>query len=352
MAPRKGLGGSKFSLQNIRITTDTIFRFILIVLAIVAAFYLRQVVVIVLVALLLAALIDPFADRLQKYRFPRGLSVAVVYLVIASILSGVALLVVPPTVEQGTDLVNQYLPFVTEFTGNDPLLVAAFDDEFTVTQIWQAIQESGVSDAVPEIINILSGAMNAVAAIILILILAFYMVIEEQELKREVVQWVTPAPYRDFVIHVMPKIKVQIGKWLRGQLILMLAVGGLVFIGLSILGLPFALILAVVAGLLEVIPFLGPNLAMIPAVVIGLSVSPMHAIFVLIIYFVIQQIEADVLTPKIMQRVAGLNPVLSIVAILVGFEVAGIVGGLLAIPFAMIISVFVKEWASYRQSSK
>jgi predicted PurR-regulated permease PerM len=351
MTPRKASGGRGFSIQNIRITTDSIFRFFLVVAIIAGLFFLREVVVILLVALLLAALIGPFADRLQKYHFPRGISVAIVYLIIAAILSGIALLVVPPTVEQGSELVEQYLPFVTELASLDPILAQTVNNEFQITQIWQAIQQLGISDAVPEILTILSGTMNVVAAIVLILILAFYMVIEEQELKREVVQWMTPAPYRDFVLNVLPKIKVQIGKWLRGQIILMLVVGGLVYIGLTILGLPFALILAVLAGLLEIIPFLGPNLAMIPALVIGLSVSPIHALLVMLVYFIVQQLEADVLTPKIMQKVAGLNPVLSIIAILIGFKVAGIVGGLLAIPFAMIISVCAKQWVEYSKKA-
>ncbi len=351
MTPRKASGGRGFSIQNIRITTDSIFRFFLIVAVLVGIYFLREVVVILLVALLLAALIDPFADRLQKYHFPRGISVAIVYLIIASILTGIALLVVPPTLEQGGELVTEYLPFVTEMTSLDPIFAQALSGELQVTQIWEAIQQFGISDAVPEILTILSGTMNVVAAIILILILAFYMVIEEQELKREVVQWMTPAPYRDFVLNILPKIKVQIGKWLRGQLILMIVVGGLVYLGLTILGLPFALILAVLAGLLEVVPFLGPNLAMIPALVIGLSVSPVHALLVILVYFIVQQLEADVLTPKIMQKVAGLNPVLSIIAILIGFKTAGIVGGLLAIPFAMIISVCVKQWVEYSKKA-
>lgn len=123
----------------------------------------------------------------------------------------------------------------------------------------------------------------------------------------------------------------------------MLAIAVLDYVALTALGIPYALVLAIFGGLMEVVPFLGPNVAVIPAALVAVTVSPVHGVLVMAAFFVIQQIESTVLTPKIMQKTTGLNPIVTIVAILIGFQVDGIVGAVVSIPLAMIISVFYNE---------
>jgi len=140
------------------------------------------------------------------------------------------------------------------------------------------------------------------------------------------------------------RIQQKIGAWARGQFILGLIIGVMCFIGLIFLLPEYALVLAIVAGLTELIPYLGPTLGAIPAVFLGFTVSPGHGLAVLILYIIIQQLENNVVVPQVMRRQLGLNPIMIIIAMLVGARLAGIVGLILAVPVATAISVVGKDF--------
>lgn len=345
--PRSKKQEEKPSTLTVQISTGTIVRVFAIVGAIVFIYFLRDIVAIVLAAMLLSALIDPFADKLQKYRIPRGLSVGIVYSVLILILTFVSLLVIPPMLTQSRQLLENYAPYLQEITGNQAVVVTLLNgDLFTqdVQGILQTIREAGFEDSIPTILTFLTSTFGALITVFLVFILAFYFVMEEDLLKRGVFVWLMPEKYKDFVSEVAPKIRKKIGEWVRGQLLLMFAVGLLTYIVLTLLNVPFALVLAIMAAVLEIIPYLGPMLSAIPAIIIAFSASPIQGLLVAILYFVIQQIEGDILTPKIMQKVAGLNPIVSILSILIGYQLAGVAGALLAVPFAMVVGVFLTEW--------
>jgi predicted PurR-regulated permease PerM len=339
-------------LIPISISTDTLLRILFIGVVAALIYYLWNIVFIFLIAMLLAAIIDPFADRLEAKKIPRGLAVALIYLFIIALAIGVFLLVVPSTVSQSTELIETYGPQIAllgidenalRFIASDQI----FQEDFSV--LLTRIKQSGLIDSIPVLLAALSNAFTTLLSIGVVAILSFYMVIEERELKKGVAQWFTPAKYRDLVKTVMPKVRTKLGYWLRGQLTIMLIIFVLSFIILTVLGVPFALVLALLAGLFEIIPFLGPFIAVVPAMIVALSVSPLMAFLVGVFYFLLQQLEADFLTPKIMQKVAGLNPIVSIISILVGWELAGIAGALFAIPIAMVLGLFLSEWFSEKE---
>jgi predicted PurR-regulated permease PerM len=144
-------------------------------------------------------------------------------------------------------------------------------------------------------------------------------------------------------MQLVNRMQGKIGLWIRGQLILSLIIFSLTFLGLSILGVNYALVLALIAGLTEFVPYLGPTIAAIPAIFLAFTQSPMLALFVLALYYIIQMVENHIIVPKLMQKVVGLNPVISIMVLLVGFKLAGILGAILAIPVVTIASVFLKD---------
>ncbi len=331
--------------MKINISSWTIIKGLLILAAAALLFFLRDIVLLLLVSLLLAAVIDPFADWMQKRKLPRGLAVVLVYIVVAAIVTGASLLVVPSMVEESSELFAEYAPYIEQASGFEDLSLALqqglFDKDFA--EIIETARESGLADAWPDFVSFLFSAFGGLLTGILILILAFYFVIEEDALKKTLAS-ITPNKHRARLRKVLAKARTRIGFWLRGQLLLMLIIFLITYAILSLLGVPFALVLAIIAGLLEIIPFLGPTIAAIPAIVIAFSVSPVQAAFVTISYFLIQQLEGDYLTPKIMQKVAGLNPISSIVALLIGFKVAGVIGALLAIPVTMVLGVLWSEW--------
>jgi len=168
------------------------------------------------------------------------------------------------------------------------------------------------------------------------------MVVEENAIKKLV--WsIAPEKHQVYVMQLINRIQKKIGLWLRGQLILCLVIFVLSYIGLLILGVKYALMLALIASITELVPYIGPIIGSIPAVVLAFAQSPMLAVFVVALYYGIQLVESNILTPKIMEKAVGINPIISIVALLVGFKVAGVVGAILSIPVATAVSVFVKD---------
>lgn len=327
----------------ITISTGTIFRVILIGLAAWFLYVIRDIVALMLISLLIAAVIDPFAERMKRFGTPRGVAVAGLYIVGFAVCIGALILVVPPTVQE-LGQVGEFLAPMLAQTPFGDLRTIFSGGTWTqnIAQIATTVQSAGLLQALPQFGQALQGAFGAVLAVLLVLVLAFYMVVEEHGIRRGIAIF-TPAEYQPFVTQLSVKMRDKVGAWLRGQLLIMFLIAALDYIALTALGIPYALVLALFGGLVEVIPFLGPNLSVIPAVLVAFTVSPVHAALVLAAYFVIQQLESNVITPKVMQKTTGLNPIVTIVAILIGFQVDGIVGAVVSIPAAMIISVFYNE---------
>ena len=154
---------------------------------------------------------------------------------------------------------------------------------------------------------------------------------------------------QDKIFEVMNKIGFKMGGWLRSQFILMIIVGVADGIILMILGVPYALTLAVWGGLTEVIPYIGPWLGLIPAFIVAFTISPLKGLLIFIAYIIIQQLESQFLVPKIMGKAVGLSPVIIILAILIGAKLMGILGVLIAVPAAAAISVIIQEWPEIKK---
>ena len=152
-----------------------------------------------------------------------------------------------------------------------------------------------------------------------------------------------PPSYHSIATNVVGKVQEKIGQWLTAQFILCCIIALLTFIGLTIVGLPYALVLALFAGLLEFIPTIGPILSSIPALLVAFVQSPLTALFVLVVYVVVQQFENHIIIPQVMKRTVGINPLVSVVAILIGAKLVGFVGVLLAVPVATSMIVVIQE---------
>ncbi len=328
----------------VAISSGTIFRGIAIFLVLAFLYLIRDVVVIFFAALFLAALIDPFADFFERWKIPRGLAAIIVYIIGLSFLTGVILLLWEPTAREFGNFIIYFEPLLQGLTGTDISFNLDASTSFTsnLANIVATAQESGVSQAVPQIVNLGSTAIGGITAVLVVLILAFFMIAEKTALVRAI-SFAAPAEYQPFVMQVSGKLRDRLGSWLRAELMLMGCVFLMTYVALLILKIPYALVLALMAGVFEVIPFLGPILASVPSIILALAVSPLHAVITAIAYVLVQSIEGNILVPKIMQRAAGVNPIVSLLAVLIGWRIGGIVGAILAIPLALAVSVFLEE---------
>lgn len=324
------------------ISYQSILRVIFVLLILAFFYVIREVVALVFISIVAAAALDPFVDYFQKHKIPRAVSILVIYLIIFAIFSLVLVMLIPPISEQvgqfGKNLPGYYeqvmlgINSVQDGGGGSSNLPEALNS-----------LSANLGEATKGVFSTLTGIFGGIISLLSVLVIIFYLVVEEQGLKH-FIQFVTPKKFRTYAMKLIDKIQDTMGLWLRGQLTLMLVVGLMTYLGLTIMGVKYALLLALIAGLTEIIPFVGPFLGAIPAIFIAISDSWVKALLVAILYLIVQQLENHVLVPKVMQKATGLNPVIVIVAILVGGRLGGVVGALLAVPVAAMLSILLNEF--------
>lgn len=329
---------------TINISTQTFVKAILFALAIWFLWFVREIVAIFVVAIMFASLIDPFADWFSKRRIPRGLAVLAVYTILAGIASVVLILLIPIIIEQSGQLVSKLGVSYQDITDSLGQFRAFSESHGLADSVQDTINgfQQGISSSFSSVFSTVKGFFGSIAAMLIVFVLTFYMVSEEDSMRKYFKNF-APVEYQPYIAQLLTRMQQKIGAWLRGQLILGFVVGVAVYIGLKLLGVEYALLLALIAGLFEIIPYVGPIFSLIPTAIIGFAQSPILGIAVVILYLIIQQIENNILVPKIMQKATGLNPIFSILALLIGVKVAGFAGAILAIPIATMIAVATED---------
>lgn len=332
------------SNYQVTISTGTFIKAVLVVILMGFLWYIHEIVIIFFVSLLLAALIEPFAELFAKRNIPRVLSVLIVYVVLLTIIVLVFVGLAPIITEQFTQVTANASTFSTEIT-NALAKVQSFSTQHGLSQdISKTIQglEEAISQSSRSLFSTVKGFLGSLATGIIIAVLTFYMVAEGEKMQKYL-KSLAPVEYQPYISELMKKMQLKIGAWLRGQLFLGVIIGLASYVGLSLLHVRYALLLAVIAGLCEMIPYIGPIFSAIPAALIAFTQSPSLGLMVILMYLVIQQVENHLLVPKVMQKITGLNPIVSIVGLLVGVKLGGIPGAFFAIPVAMMLTLIVED---------
>ncbi|HEY3078823.1 MAG TPA: AI-2E family transporter [Chloroflexota bacterium] len=318
----------------------------LIVLALGLGLYflwlLREIIFLMFLAVMVATAIEPLVNRLRRGPFTRGSGTLTVY---ALIVLAIAL----PTYFASPTLTDQMTGFV-ELLPERLGSLRSHAEQIQVRPIRDGILSAlGAAAAItqnpaptePE--KAIEGAATAAHTLfnfVTVFVLAFYWMLERSAIKRIVLKSVGPkwAPETNAA---WLEVEEKLGGWVRGQLLLMLAIAVMAGLGYIVVGLPNPLLLAVIAGLAEIIPILGPFIAFAPAILIGLTISPTTALVVAIYAIVIQQFETYVLVPRIMGHTVGVSPLTVFLGILIGASLYGIPGAFLAVPIAGLAQVIL-----------
>ncbi|OGC47449.1 hypothetical protein A2886_03430 [candidate division WWE3 bacterium RIFCSPHIGHO2_01_FULL_42_13] len=213
--------------------------------------------------------------------------------------------------------------------------------------------ELSIQDVIPQLSN-LSGDIvdqtfslfSNIVAVMSVLFLSLYMSLDWENLKRLFIG-MFGGKTKQLISEIVAEVEVNIGHWVRGELLLMLIVGSASFLGLVVLGIDYPLALGLVAGLLEIVPILGPVIAGVLAAIVGFAASPAKGFGVIILFLIIQQLENTVLVPKIMQKVSGFSPLVILIALLIGGQFFGAVGAIVAVPLTMILVLIAKKVLTY-----
>lgn len=328
MSTEKQIVEVRFSIKNL--LTLTAFAF-----AIVAIFVLHQVLISLFIAVILMSAISPLVGIIRKYlKVSAFTSVTLAYLIALTFIGLLLLIVIPPLFKQVTIFLSD-LPFYAQSSLNFL--------EITDVNTSNLLQNGGFipffSDKAGQVaqgaISITVFAFSSLIGIVSIAVFTFYLLLEKENIEGALIQRVSflKPRHKKRYFQIFDEIQTKLGFWARGQIILCFTIGLCTYIGLVLLQVEFALPLAVIAGILEIIPTIGPIVSAVPAIIVVLAVDPPKALFIIALYLIIQQLENSFIVPQIMKKAVGFSPLVTITAIMVGGKLLGISGALLAVPF-------------------
>lgn len=328
---------------KIEISATSVLKVLLILAGFYVLYLIRNIVFIFIIIFVLDAAFGPVVDRLQDRKVPRLVGAIMVYLMILIVLAGFALIVLPPLIEQVANIASDAPNIIEKLS---PIYNWLTRGEGTFVDLTQKSLESisnQFGSLTSNIVTTALGVFSGIAAIVIIAVLLFYLLLEKDSFAKSVCYFLPKTKEKQYLA-IAQKISDKWGSWFRGQILISIIFGSVVFAGLKIIGVPYALTLAVVAAFTEFIPVIGPFIGAIPAVLVGLTINLWVALIVAIFYLVIQQLENYLLVPKIMQKTVGLSPVIIIVAILIAGQLFGLLGVILAVPITAGIVVLIDEW--------
>jgi predicted PurR-regulated permease PerM len=328
---------------KIIISPKSIMALIAFVLLVIFIYHTKDVILLLFASFVIASALYPTVDWMSK-KMRRGLAVGIVYLIGILILSVVS-------VPFFAILIDQIQEFIKDFPGywsNVQALITKgevlIESTGYIPDYSQAFTNltSFSKDIVSQSINL---TVNIVAGIIMsftLAVLVLFLLLDKDEIKKGVLT-LFPVECREKTEFIVATISKKVGGYVRGELLLMLTVGVVSSISLAVVGIEFAFLLGLVAGLLEIVPIVGPIIAAVPAVIVALSDNPWLALYVVVIYFIIHRVENVLLMPLILGRFLELHPIIIITAILMSASTLGVFGIILSPAIAASIYVLVQE---------
>jgi predicted PurR-regulated permease PerM len=336
--------------RQVEISMGVIWRTVALGAALWFLFMIREVLALLFIAILIVTAIDPAVDFMHKKRIPRAVGVLMVYGALLFIMILSVSFVIPPLLSQSKDFIEKipvYLQTISNYSGSANSYFQNHSMSLNVQQLVDNFNNE-IANLPQTIFSGTLGLVNNFISIIVVLVMAFYMTVKEDGIKKFIVS-ITPEKHKAYSASLTERMEIKIGKWVQGQLFLMLIIFMLDFVGLYLIGIPYALALAIFAGIMEIVPYIGPIISAIPGVILGLLISPMTGLVTVLLYFFAQQFESHIVVPQVMKKAVGLNPIAVILALLVGLKLGGVLGAILSIPLATVISVFVEDMMKNEQ---
>jgi predicted PurR-regulated permease PerM len=320
---------------------------LVLVLLVAQAF---SALLLIFLAITLAETIRPLVARLERLRVPRPLGAILIYLVLAALFVGIGWLLLTPLVAQINEFIRNlphYLAQAQRWAEEAQQALAANDPLSAVIDGLAAQLTTSLQGALPALLRfpltLLSGAFGGLLSVVIIVTMSIFWLMSAGKL-REFVLSLVPEALRASGGVVFTELGQTLGGWVRGTLVAMVLIGLLVGLGLWALGVPEALLLGIFAGLTEVIPYLGPWISGAVAALVALvAVDPLKALQVAILFIIVYQVESNLVRPLVMSWAVKVDPLLVLIAVVVGAEALGLVGAVIALPVAGMAQVITQR---------
>ncbi|MFN3301761.1 MAG: AI-2E family transporter [Patescibacteria group bacterium] len=322
-------------------------KIILFILLLLFLYFIRDLILILIISFIIATILLPPVDWLVKKKVSRLLATLFIYLLFFLTVIGIFILIIPNLSEEigiVGQKISSYYQTVRTFIGSSQKFLPQ-----DLTQIPGL--EQGLATLGRNIFFLLSNVAYGIFSIFLIIVISFYIIVSKDSIANFFFSFV-PEKYHQFFSRLIFLSRKSLSRWGWAMLILISLIGSMTYIGLSILRVRFALSLAVFAGLMEVIPYIGPFIGAVPAVFLAFFQSPVKALMVIILYILVQQIENNIVVPQVMRGVIGLNPIIVILVLLIGGKFGGVLGAIIAVPVSAVIYIFIKEYLRLKKYLK
>lgn len=333
------------SKHSFDISLSAILKAAGVVLALMFLYLIKEVLAILFLAIIIASAVDPWVSFFEKYFVPRLLGVSLVYCAVLGVLAAVLYFMIPPIIDQ----IKQFAVVLPDYY--EALSRQVFRTTRGISPDWAKEAQVFLIGAGEQIKSYTSGAIQAFSALFggvaasgAVVVISFYLAVQRKGVE-DFLRLVTPHNQEKYVLDLWKRVEIKLGRWFQGQLLLGCVVGVSVFAGLSVIGVPYALVLGLIAGIFEIVPIVGPLFSALLGVAVAVLISPFLAALTLLFYLIVQQVEAHVLVPLLMRRIMGLNPVVVIVALLIGAKLGGVLGMVLAVPMAAVAGEALDDFA-------
>lgn len=343
MIPEKG---------HIEISSSTIIKTVLFLIVFWLLYILRTSVLAVVAAIVIASAIDPGVRWFEKRRVPRVVGVITIYLSATALTGFILFFIVPTFLLETSSLVSNIPTYINQINDAIPLLDQGILEGYSpiIKQLADSISNASYVQNISNGVAASSSGVfdterifNGVLSLVLITVLSFYFSVTKDGVTH-FLRIVTPIKNEEYVIDLWTRTKIKIGAWMQGQIFLGALVGSIIFMLLSILHVKHALPLGILAGILEIIPVFGPTLAAVPAVMFALLDGGAGlGIWVLLVYVLVQQFENHIFYPLVVRKMVGIPPILVIISLVVGYDLAGFLGILLSVPLSVLLVEFLND---------
>lgn len=322
-------------------------KIILFILLLFFLYFIRDIILLLVVSFIIASIFYPLVEWLEKKKISRLVATLFLYLIFLLVFVVILILIVPNLTKDleflGTKI-SSYYSIIRSLLGSTEGILPK-----DLSQIpgWQ----TSLSDLTRGVFSLLGNVFGAIFAFFLIIIISFYLIVEKEAIEKFFLSFI-PEKNHTFFSRLISLSQKNLSNWGWGMLVLMALIGGLTYIGLLILDIRYALFLAIIAGLTEVIPRIGPFIGAVPAVLLAFFQSPVKALLVIVLYILIQQIEGSIVVPQVMKKAVGLNPIVVIIVLLIGAKIGGILGAIIAVPVTAVIDIIIREYRELKKQEK
>ena len=316
---------------RVEISYKTIIFTILFLVSLALLWQIQSIIVLFFVCFIFAEILNPIVGKLEKFKIPRPLGIVMFYVFLLATISFILIGIVPGLVVQTAGLMTTIPSAINK--------ISFFG--YRASMIDWSSQIQLLQNLPTEIATIAIGFFSNVFSALVIMVVTFYMLIERKNIPHYS-QKLFGERGKEKVVKILTNLELRLGRWIGAELILMAIIGIMSYIGYVILGLNYAIPLALMAGLLEIVPNIGPIVSIFPAALIGLTISPVTALLTIALGIFVHQSEGNLITPKIMKETIGLNPIITIFTIAIGAKLGGIGGALLAVPLYLIIETIIR----------